>query len=211
MYTHSFNQDLNQWDISNVSFMDYMFYYDTSFYQELCWSTSSEVSMVSIFDGSPGYCSQDSHSNFNKLTPTLAPTSLSMDLFSTDGIPTILIPTHSPTKKLSQNPVTFNISTEINDRSFETSARIPTMSPTPKNKMSMDSTITFTNIPTLIPTTRLLSRSITSTPAKEPSVSMSITIQPTIINNEYLWGNLEYILLFPLAVKIGVSVLRIIP
>merc|ERR1719362_2210827 len=115
MYTYSFNQDLNQWDINNVSFMDYMFYDATSFYQEFCWSTSSEVSMVSIFDGSPGYCSQDSHSNFNKLTPTLAPTSLSMDLFSTDGI--------------------------------------PTMSPTPKNKMSMDSTITFTNIPTiLIPT-----------------------------------------------------------
>ena len=50
MALHSFNQDLNGWDVSNVENMDYMFSGATSFNQDLSkWDVSNVSSMKGMF------------------------------------------------------------------------------------------------------------------------------------------------------------------
>jgi len=49
----SFNQSLNNWDVSSVTNMDRMFYDATSFNQQLNdWDVSSVTNMSNMFDGS---------------------------------------------------------------------------------------------------------------------------------------------------------------
>jgi Mycoplasma protein of unknown function, DUF285 len=52
-YVASLNQEIEDWDVSNVWDMSYMFYSMTSFYQELSsWNTST---MEGMFVNSPSF------------------------------------------------------------------------------------------------------------------------------------------------------------
>ncbi|MHA1111684.1 MAG: Loki-CTERM sorting domain-containing protein, partial [Promethearchaeota archaeon] len=48
----SFNQPIGPWDVSNVIYMEFMFYYTTSFDQNIGgWDVSSVTSMDHMFEG----------------------------------------------------------------------------------------------------------------------------------------------------------------
>ena len=58
----SFNQDLSDWDVSNVELMRFMFYYASSFNQDLSdWDVSNVATSVnvggSIISGCASFCS----------------------------------------------------------------------------------------------------------------------------------------------------------
>ena len=51
VYTDSFNQDIGNWDVSNVYYMSYMFYDATSFNQDLSsWNAASLLYCTSFHD-----------------------------------------------------------------------------------------------------------------------------------------------------------------
>jgi surface protein len=51
---HSFNQPLNDWDVSNVKVMSFMFYYCFSFNQNISnWNVSNVKTKTEVFEDCP--------------------------------------------------------------------------------------------------------------------------------------------------------------
>ena len=51
----NFNVNISNWNIGNVSFMDFIFYNASSFDQKLCWNITAATTTNSMFDHSSGY------------------------------------------------------------------------------------------------------------------------------------------------------------